>query len=276
MQQDNGSRPPDANEHDGEHAHEFAAIAAWLGESPETVIPLHMLQQGTCEVVCVGSPHDPEGVIIQSTAYPEEPIAFGGAEAIGSILPTLSGWTCLNVPAGLADALAEDVRRAAGTSAVRMQDDVYHVLDAPAPETNLPDVRLMTPVDVAFFRSAPEEFGGVDASWLLEHLRHGHVAGAIRDGRVVSLAHTFATTGAYADLGVTTVPAWRRRGLATAAAALVARAVQGDGRIPVWSCGGTNEASLAAAARLGFREVSRRVYLIPVKEAEVDARSAIT
>ncbi len=268
MRQDNGTGPPATNRRDPEHDHEFAAIAEYLGESPETVIPLHMLREGSCEIVCVGSPHDPEGVIIQSTVYPEEPIAFGGAEAIASILPSLSGWTCLNVHADLADALAEDVRRAAGAPSVRMQDDVYHVLDAPAPEIDRPDVRLMTPADVTFFRSAPDELGGVDAAWLLEHLRHGHVAGAIRDGRVVSIAHTFATTATFTDLGVTTVPDWRRRGLATATAAVVARAVQEDGRIPVWSCGGSNEASMAAAARLGFVEVSRRVYLIPAMEPD--------
>ena len=39
-------------------------------------------------------------------------------------------------------------------------------------------------------------------------------------------------------------------------------------RIPVWSCGGTNLASLRIAARLGFTEVSRRVYLIPDLEAD--------
>lgn len=269
MQQGNGSRPPETNAHD--HAHEFAAIAAWLGESPETVIPIHMLQQGTCEVVCVGSPHDPDGVIVQSTVYPEEPIAFGSADAIASILPSLSGWTCLNVPGDLGATLTEDVRRAAGAASVRTQDDVYHVLEVPAPEVSVPDVRLMTPADVAFFRSPPADLGGVDAAWLLEHLRQGYVAGAIRDGRIVSTAHTFATSESYADLGVTTVPEWRRRGLATAAAALVARAIQVNGRTPVWSCGGTNEASLAAAARLGFREVSRRVYLVPVIEAATNA-----
>ena len=51
--------------------------------------------------------------------------------------------------------------------------------------------------------------------------------------------------------------------VATAAAALVAERVQAHGRIPVWSCGGTNVASLRVAAKLGFREVSRRVYLLP-------------
>lgn len=268
--QNNGPRPPSISRH--EHEHEFEAIAGFLGESPETAIPLHMLREGTCEVFCVGSPHDPEGVVIQSTEYPQEPIAFGAAEAIASILPTMSGWTSINVPADLADALGEDVRRAAGAPSVRMVDDVYHVLNVPAPEIRLPDVRLMTPADVELFRVAPDELNGADDAWLLANLEHGYVACAIRDGRIVSIGHTFAITDEYADIGVTTVSAWRRKGLATAAASLVAKAIQQDGRTPVWSCGGGNRASLAVAARLGFVEVSRRVYLIPVRESEADSQ----
>jgi RimJ/RimL family protein N-acetyltransferase len=261
--QDNGSRPPSINEH------EFEAIAGFLGESPQTVISLHMLEHGVCEVICVGSPHAPEGVVIQSTEYPQEPIAYGDAEAIASILHGLAGWTCLNVPADLAGALEEDVRRAANASSVRMLDDVYHILETPSPEFNMPDVRLMTRADADLFRSAPDELDGADDAWLLRNLEHGYVGGAIRNGQIVSLAHTFATSKVYADLGVRTMTDWRRKGLATAAASIVARAIQRDGRTPVWSCGNVNVASLAVAARLGFREVSRRVYLIPVMDPDL-------
>jgi RimJ/RimL family protein N-acetyltransferase len=262
VQQSNGLHPVFSNEH------EYEAIAEFLGESPETVIPLHFLRNGACEVICVGSPHAPEGVVIQSTLYPEEPIAFGRAEAIASILPALSGWTCLNVPAELADALAEVVRRAAEAPPVRMVDDVYHILETPAPGPQVADVRLMSPADADLFRSAPDELEGADDAWLLGILERGCVAGAIRGGHVVSIAHTFATSEVYADIGVRTLTEWRRMGLATATASLVARAIQQDRRIPVWSCGGGNVASLALAARLGFREVSRRVYLIPVMASE--------
>lgn len=270
MIQPNGSNP-DHSVPTTTIRHEFEAIADYLGESPETVIPLHMLEHGACEVICVGSPHAPEGVVIQSTEYPEEPIAFGGAEAVASILPMLFGWTCINVPADLANSLEDDVRRAASAPAVRMLDDVYHILEIPSPEYSVPDVRLMTFEDSDLFRSTPVGLDGADEVWLLSNLEHGHVAGAIRDGHIVSIARTFATSKVYADLGVRTMTDWRRKGLATATAALVARAIQRDGRIPVWSCGGGNEASLAVAAHLGFREVSRRVYLIPVTTTEAEA-----
>lgn len=53
-------------------------------------------------------------------------------------------------------------------------------------------------------------------------------------------------------------------------AAIVCRWVQDSGRVPVWSCGEDNLASLRVAQKLGFREVSRRVYLIP--EADLPQR----
>ena len=59
----------------------------------------------------------------------------------------------------------------------------------------------------------------------------------------------------------TTDDAWRGMGFATASASIVARRIQDLGRTPVWSAGEDNAASLRIAAKLGFVEVSRRVYL---------------
>ena len=67
----------------------------------------------------------------------------------------------------------------------------------------------------------------------------------------------------FADIGALTNAAFRGRGYSTAAAAIVCRWVQQSGRVPVWSCGEDNAASLRVAEKLGFREVGRRVYLIP-------------
>jgi len=86
-------------------------------------------------------------------------------------------------------------------------------------------------------------------------------AGTVVDGRLVALAHTNAVTAKYGDIGVYTDDAWRGMGFATASASIVARRIQDSGRTPVWSAGEDNEASLNIAAKLGFSEVSRRVYL---------------
>ena len=92
-------------------------------------------------------------------------------------------------------------------------------------------------------------------------LTDGFAAGAVVEGRLVGLAHTNALTARYADIGIATDRARRRRGYASAAASIVARRIQERGLVPVWSTGEDNEASLRIAARLGFEEVSRRVYL---------------
>ena len=51
------------------------------------------------------------------------------------------------------------------------------------------------------------------------------------------------------------------KGFASSAASIVVRRIQERGRTPVWSAGEGNAASLRVAAKLGFVEVSRRVYL---------------
>src|SRR2546428_793631 len=83
----------------------------------------------------------------------------------------------------------------------------------------------------------------------------GVAAGAVVDRRLVAIAITSARTARHADVGVATLAPWRRRGLATAAASLVTRAVQAAGQTPVWSCGEDNLASLRVARKLGFVEV---------------------
>jgi predicted GNAT family acetyltransferase len=94
------------------------------------------------------------------------------------------------------------------------------------------------------------------------------VAGVVKNGLLVSVAYTFAQTELHADVGVVTRDDWRGQGLATMCAALMCQAVQDRGRTPVWSTGGTNLPSLQVARKLGFREVSRRVYLIPELEQD--------
>ena len=92
-------------------------------------------------------------------------------------------------------------------------------------------------------------------------LTNGAAAGAVVDNRLVALAHTNAMTARYGDIGVFTDEAWRGRGFATSAASIVAHCIRERGRVPVWSAGEDNAASLRVAAKLGFVEASRRVYL---------------
>jgi predicted GNAT family acetyltransferase len=95
-------------------------------------------------------------------------------------------------------------------------------------------------------------------------LTDGIAAGAVVDGNIVAIAHTYAQTNLHADIGVSTVEQWREKGFATAAASLVAQEIQDRGKVPVWSCGEDNTASLRVAQKLGFTEVGRRTYVIPI------------
>jgi predicted GNAT family acetyltransferase len=97
-------------------------------------------------------------------------------------------------------------------------------------------------------------------------LEEGFVACAIVSGQIVSIAHTYARTTHYADIGVHTLERWRRGGLASAAASIVARCIQEAGQTPVWSTGEDNWASLRVAQKLGFVESSRRTYVIPTAD----------
>ena len=92
----------------------------------------------------------------------------------------------------------------------------------------------------------------------------GIAAGAIVDDNIVAIAHIYAETNLHADIGVSTLEAWRKKGFATAAASLVAQEIQARGKVPAWSCGEDNFASLRVAEKLGFTEVGRRTYVIPI------------
>ncbi len=106
------------------------------------------------------------------------------------------------------------------------------------------------------------EAAGVDGADFRGGLPALLEAGAVADGRIVGTAQTAAITARYTDIGVSTDERWRGRGIATAAAAIVARRVQETSRTPVWRCGEDNMASLRVARKLGFEEVSPLTYVI--------------
>lgn len=239
---------------------EMPRLAAALGDSPETVIAHYLLTTGACNAWCVDGIDGPAAAVVQAEFMPAEPTAFGtSAEDIARIIPHVDGWASLLVPANLARALERPIAVAAGTLAINTLEDVYHVLDGPvAPFDRNPDVRLLTQDDAALL-------GGIDA---LSSTEAGEmiIAAAIVEDEIVSLAHTFAWSPGYVDIGVTTHEDWRGQGYATTAAAILAEEILKRDRTPVWSCSARNAPAMRIAARLGFRETSRKVYIIPLKK----------
>lgn len=239
---------------------EMPILANALGDSPETVIAWYMLWTGSCNAWLQGDLHDPGAVIIQAHLLPDELIAFGtSADAIVSVLHHIHHihrWHSILVPVDLARELERPIADLVQTLSISTMDDIYHVLEGPSTPVRMPpNVRLLSPADEALL-------GGADA-FTSNEFGETIIAAAIEENEIVSLAHTFAWSPDFVDIGAMTHEDARVRGYATAAASLVIDEVRKQGKTPVWSCGGQNEASLRIAEKLGFRETSRKVYIIP-------------
>lgn len=249
-------------------------LAASLGDSPETVIPVHLLRRDLATAWAIG-PIDttpPRAVLIHPRHDPTEPSLFGNdPTALWRIAATVSGWACLNVPQSLAPGLTH-LMQSALNSPIRTLDDVYHTLEHPVRNLQQPAVRMLVETDIPLLTAA---LALNDGSWgfgsAAALLRDGYAAGAIVGDTLVAVAYTGARSSHHADIGVATLPVWRGHGLATAAASLIAHAIQTANQTPVWSCGATNAPSIAIAHALGFVERSRRRYLIPEQPASQSA-----
>lgn len=237
---------------------EMPLLAAALGDSPETVITHHLLTSRTCNAWCVGDVRQPAAAVVQAHQFLAEPIVFGHSpEDIARIMAFVEDWHTFSVPTHLARALERPVATLSRTTALNTLEDVYHILDGPiAKVEQRSDVRLLTDDDI-LLTAGMDQLEQTSAYKPI-------VAAGIVDGEIVSLAHTFAWSPLYVDIGVTTHEEMRNQGYATTAAAIVIEEVRKRGRTPVWSCGAENEPSLHIARKLGFRETSRRLYLIPV------------
>jgi RimJ/RimL family protein N-acetyltransferase len=125
--------------------------------------------------------------------------------------------------------------------------------EAPAPAP-APDVRLLTPDDAPALADL-----STDSEWIAETwggvpgmLAAGTARGVLVDGRVASIAVPFYVGGTYEDIGVTTEPDHRRKGLSTACAGALVADIRARGHVPSWSTSPDNVGSRGVAARLGF------------------------
>lgn len=237
-------------------------LASLLPDGPQTVISRAHLLWGTARAYAVGLRDDGfETAVVEDPGCPGEPVIFGqNPQQIAELMPQIPDWFCINVACELADELTPLLARRMNC-AVRQMQDVYHMLTQPPPADLLakPHVHLLTSDDLPMLQNAPPELRGPNPEHLLYQTA---AAGAIINNQLVAIAQNYALTAGYGDIGVFTLPDWRGRGFASAAAAQVAQWLQANGRIPVWSCGEQNQASLRVAEKLGFIENGRRVYLI--------------
>ena len=245
---------------------ERGVLAGALGDTPETVMAIHRLRRGLARAVIAGLPHRPRAAIVQAYSLPQEPAAYGDdPESIWSLLRELDGWISVHVALALGPPLTNLIETATGRPR-ELSQEIYSILDQPVTALTHPSVRRLTADDLPLLEAATAElrmhgwrFGSAAA--LLEE---GFAAGAVVDDWLVSVAFTSARADRHSEVGVVTAQPWRGRGFSTAAAALVCADIQRAGQTPVWSTSEDNLASRRVGDKLGFVEVSRRVYVNPL------------
>ena len=92
----------------------------------------------------------------------------------------------------------------------------------------------------------------------------GIVYGVVADGMVASLAHAHRAgvmENVVADMGVTTAPAFRRRGYAKTAVSAVVEHITHNGGEARYGCRTKNSASIATALSVGFVPFGRSLVL---------------
>jgi RimJ/RimL family protein N-acetyltransferase len=201
--------------------------------------------------------------VLQPKELPSEPTGFGSdANALWQELTQAKGWQCILVDKEIARPLGEIISSQLKTS-VSFLDDIYHIPRGQVLPFENESVRWLMLDDLAVLETLPHEAQPI-GFWgdLRTSLTKGLVAGAIVEGKVVATSFVAARGEQHVDIGVYVLENYRRRGLATVVASLVARSVQSDGLVPVWSCGSHNLPSLKLAQKLGFVEVSKRTYVI--------------
>lgn len=246
---------------------DYERVAEAIGDAPFTTLPAHALRRGRCQAFIAGALPEFAALIIQRDAASDEPVAFGGdARVIAGTLALVEGWTCIEVEPAVAPELAAILARDLGRP-TRLYEDLHFILDGPPSPASDRAVRLLTPGDESLLGAAHPSLRPADHDEIRWLLREGACACAIVDGQVVARADCSAWTARYADIGVATLEAFRSRGYATAAAALVIAETRRRGLTPIWSTGEDNWASQRVARKLGFREVGRLTYVIPTSPA---------
>ena len=140
--------------------HGIRRLAETIPETPETVIQLHLLTQGTCRAYAIGDPATSDAVVVQSNSQPDEPFGIGNdPEGLWALLRHLDDWKVVDVSPTVAPRLGAIIREATGKRAW-YYDDVYHTLTRPAPVIDDPVVREFTLDDMDLLKAAGVD--GVD------------------------------------------------------------------------------------------------------------------
>ena len=237
-------------------------LATSLPDTPTTFGPRCVLLRHSGRAWAIGPLSRPRAAVVQAAWLPREVMAFGeDVTEIGHLLRSVSGWDAVHCRDELAEPLGRAISRDFGWPTRKVRD-LYFTLDDPPAVFRHPAVRRLSESDLALIEAAPPELGLAGFDSPLAALSGGVAAGAVVEGQLVGLVSMTVSSEMHADLAAAVLEPWRRRGIARAAASLVAAEVQARGLRPVWSTGEENLASQAVARAVGFREHGTMAYVV--------------
>lgn len=238
--------------------HDRARLADALGR--QWSMSSYILRTGRGRAFTYGDPFIAAAV----EEEPSELAGYGDIGALAELIADVPGWNCIEVEPAEAIALGRLLEKRMSVS-VHYLDSIWYELTHPPANVSHPWVRELTAADAELVRTADPGIterlpGAVDDPERIVH--EGISAGAIRDGRLVSVAACVARTDTHAEIVVVTLEEFQNNGLATAAAVLVARRLRAENLVPQWRVGAPNVASSRVAIKAGFVETHRRRYVV--------------
>jgi len=122
-----------------------------------------------------------------------------------------------------------------------------------------PRARLLVPDDRPLLDRLPADL----RDEISTAFDYSPMSATFEGGRPVSFCYAAWETETLWDVSIDTLPGWRRRGCARAAAVELIEYFLARGKRPVWGAADTNTASAALAAHLGLRPVDRLLLIFP-------------
>lgn len=238
---------------------ELARLAAVLVEGPTTVVVVHGLKTRAARAWITGELPRFGAAVVELGLSPGDLQGFGDPTQLVGLLDRLGQWRSIEVAAERAGALVQLLQQRGQRP--RAEIDVIHVPARSPPTLAHPLVRLLDDGDLLAVESTPELFPDYQLPFVRAAVKARLVAGAMADGEPVGYAASLAAGESYADLGVHVLAPWRRQGIATTAASLVAAALGSRSLVAVWSTSEDNLAARRVADKLSLAEVARQVIL---------------
>jgi GNAT superfamily N-acetyltransferase len=247
---------------------ELEIFIAALDEKPEHTVSIHQLRNDLAQAWVLGKPDDFQAAIVRWSGLPEYPLAFGeDATAIWHILRTLQNWEQIQISQTVAPQLSA-VMQAELNTPIAQSNLLYFTQKAPLtipPHDESVTIRILTESDIDIVKATPMDAQPLILKTLEATLRDEVVAGTIVDDRLIGFSESRAADK-HVELGVHVDEDWRKRGIASAMAGLLIQHFQATNLKIIWATDEDNLASRRVAAKLGFQEFSRRVFLIPQQE----------